>query len=122
MRPGAQELRRAHWAYPTRRRREPRSRPPGQGSARIAAAGAVSVGASWLRRMAGLRNPSYGAGARSVLVLEGEIGPANGSGQPRLLPCELELRRKLGGDFHPIRELESDRPLLGVVERVHHID
>src|SRR5882762_6289737 len=58
----------------------------------------------------------------SVLVLEGEVGTANGPGQLRLLLRELELRGELRGDFHPFGELEPDRPLLGVVDGVHHVD
>jgi hypothetical protein len=58
----------------------------------------------------------------SVLVLEVEVGAANGSGQLRLLPRELEQRGKLLGDFHPFGELEPDRPLLGIVDGVHDVD
>src|SRR6266480_5922713 len=58
----------------------------------------------------------------SVLVLKREEGAANGSGQLRLLPRELESRGELRGDFHPFGQLEPDRPLLGVVDGVHHID
>src|SRR3979411_636588 len=57
----------------------------------------------------------------SVLVLEGEEGTANGPGQLRLLLRELELRGELRGDFHPFGELEPDRPLLGVVDGIHHV-
>jgi len=45
----------------------------------------------------------------SVLALEVEVGTANGSGQLRLLPRELELRGELRGEFHPFGELEPDR-------------
>src|SRR5690348_9676820 len=58
----------------------------------------------------------------SVLVLECEVGAANGSGQLRLLARELEPRGELRGDFHPFGELEPDRPLRGVVDGVHHVD
>jgi len=40
-------------------------------------------------------------GPGSVLVLDVEVGTANGSGQLRLLPRELEPRGELRGDFHP---------------------
>src|SRR6266566_2670869 len=59
---------------------------------------------------------------RSVLVLKREVGAADGSGQLRPLPRELESRGELRGDFHPFGQLEPDRPLLGVVDGVHHID
>ncbi len=39
----------------------------------------------------------------------GFVGTANGSGQLRLLPRELELRGELRGEFHPFGELEPDR-------------
>src|SRR6516164_7254740 len=61
------------------------------------------------------------AGPGSVLVLDDEVGAADGSGQLRLLPRELEPRELLG-NLHPLGELESDRPLRGVVDRVHHVD
>jgi len=60
--------------------------------------------------------------AGSVLVLDLEEGTANSSGQPRLLPRELEPRGELRGDFHPFGELEPDRPLRGGVDGVHHVD
>src|SRR5271167_2365952 len=71
-----------------------------------------------LSRAAGAKQDSSG----SVIVLEVEVGTANGSGQLRLLPRELEPRGELRGDVHPFRELEPDRPLLGVVDGVHHVD
>src|SRR6266496_2399974 len=58
----------------------------------------------------------------SVLVLEREVGTPNGSRQPRLLPRELEPRGELRWGLHPVGELEPDRPLLGVVDSVHHVD
>jgi hypothetical protein len=50
---------------------------------------------------------------RSVVVLEREVGTANGSGELRRLARELEPRGELLGDFHSFAELESDRPLVG---------
>jgi hypothetical protein len=38
------------------------------------------------------------------------------------LPREFEPRGELRGDFHPSGELEPDRPLVGVVDGVHHVD
>ena len=79
---------------------------------------AALTGASGLgtrpQEMTDLAEPLPG----SVLVLEVEVGTANGSGQLRLLRHELELRRELSGDRHPFGELEPDRPLLGVVDGV----
>src|SRR4051812_49166098 len=49
-------------------------------------------------------------GDRSVLVLDDEVRAANGPGQLRLLPRELE-RGELVGNVHPVGELEPDRPL-----------
>ncbi len=46
---------------------------------------------------------------REAPCLEVEVGTANGSGQLRLLPRELELRGELRGEFHPFGELEPDR-------------
>src|SRR5947209_6841087 len=66
-------------------------------------------------------HPAY-AGPGSVLVLDSEEGAADGSGQLRLLPRELEPRREFRGDFHPFGELEPDRPLPRVVDGVHHVD
>lgn len=60
--------------------------------------------------------------SRSMVVLEREVGTANGSGQPGLLPFEREPRSEFRGDLHPFGELESDRPLFGVINGVHHID
>jgi hypothetical protein len=57
-----------------------------------------------------------------VLVPEVEVRTANGSRQLRLPPRELELRGEFRGDFHPFGELEPDRPLVGVVDGVHHVD
>src|SRR5215475_2286217 len=77
------------------------------------------------RSMKIAQSASYGSrprGPGSVLVLEVEVGTANGSGQLRLLPRELELRGELRGDFHPVGELEPDRPLPGVIDGVHHVD
>src|SRR4051812_17613675 len=65
------------------------------------------------------RTPSL---ARSVLVLEDEIRTADGAGQLRLLPCELEFRRKLLRDLHPVRELEPDGPFSSVIDGVQHVD
>src|SRR5689334_4829070 len=55
-----------------------------------------------------------------VVILEREVGTANGSGQLRLLSRELELRCELRGDLHPFGELEPDRPLRRIVDGVHH--
>src|SRR4030081_2055944 len=57
----------------------------------------------------------------SVLVLDDEVGAAYGSGQLRLLASELE-RGEFRGYFHPVGELEPDRPFPGVVDGVHHVD
>ena len=57
----------------------------------------------------------------SVLVLEGEVRTANGSRQFRLPRCELEPGGELRGDFHPFRELEPNRPLVGVIDGIHHV-
>src|SRR5580704_17544303 len=62
------------------------------------------------------------AGPGSVLVLKREVGAANGPGQLRPLPRELEPGGELRGDFHPFGQLEPDRPLPGVVDGVHHVD
>src|SRR5581483_8666906 len=59
---------------------------------------------------------------KSVLVLDDEVGAADGAGQLRLLTGELELVRQLGRNFHPVGELEPDRPLALVVDGVQHID
>src|SRR6266567_7164652 len=66
--------------------------------------------------------PHQAVRTRSVLVLDLEEGTANCSGQPRLLPRELEPRGELRGDFHPFRELEPDRALRGGFDGIHHID
>src|SRR3954462_6631266 len=58
----------------------------------------------------------------SVLVLDDEVGTADGSGQLRLLPCELEPCGELLGNFHPVGELEPDRPLPAVVDGIQHVD
>jgi inner membrane transporter RhtA len=55
---------------------------------------------------------------RSVVVLEGEVGTANGSGQLRRLARELEPRCELLGDFDSFVELEPDRPLVGIIDGV----
>jgi hypothetical protein len=65
---------------------------------------------------------SRSCGPGSVLVLEREVGTANGSGQLRFLAGELEPRGEFRRDFHPFGELEPDRPLLGVIDGVHHVD
>src|SRR5262245_41445805 len=49
--------------------------------------------------------------ARSVLVLDVEVRAPDRSGELRLLPRELEARRELLGDLHPVGELEADRAL-----------
>src|SRR6185437_12693968 len=56
------------------------------------------------------------------LVLYYKVGTADGSGQLRFLSRELEPRGELRGDFHPVRELEPNSPLLGIVEGVQHVD
>ena len=58
----------------------------------------------------------------SVLALDHEVRAANGAGQFRLLPRELESLGKLLGDFHAVRELEPDRALRPGLEAVHHVD
>src|SRR5262245_27655880 len=65
--------------------------------------------------------PWTGAG-ESVLSLDREERPADRAGELGLLFRELEARRELGRNLHPGGELESDGPLLLVVDRVHHVD
>src|SRR6516164_5774481 len=68
------------------------------------------------------RWPNSSAERRLVLALDHEERSADGAGKLRLLGRELEARRQLRRHFHSVGELESDGPLLLVIDRVHHVD
>ena len=67
-------------------------------------------------------NPRQGSCYRLVFALECEVGSANHSGKLRFLACELEPGGELIGYFHPLRKLEPDSPLRGIINGVHYID
>lgn len=48
--------------------------------------------------------------------------PRVGSGQFGLLPDKLKLLLQLLGYLHPFGKLEANRPLLQVVDRIHHVN
>src|SRR6266516_2964427 len=58
----------------------------------------------------------------SVLSFDHEERAADRACELRLLLRQLEARRELGRDLHPVGELEADGSLLLVVERVQHVD
>src|SRR5262249_1957200 len=59
---------------------------------------------------------------RSVLALDDEVRATDRAGELGPLANELEPVGTLLRDLHPVRELEADGSLPGVLERVEHVD
>lgn len=57
-----------------------------------------------------------------IVALEGEIGAADGASKFGFLASKFETALQLARNFHPIRELESNRSLLGIVQFIEDID
>src|SRR6266536_3772961 len=92
------------------------------GAASIVVDAVTRSGSISVRRLAGPELIASARGATgSVLALDHEVRAADRPRQLRLLPRELE-RAELGGHFHPFGELEPDRSLLRLVDRVQDVD